>query len=196
MESMNDHIILRSASPSDAPLIADAIMEAVGSEITLDFAGSEDRLVLVKRLFTELASLDDSQYSYRNTIIAADADNKIAGVIIAYDGADLHKLRERFIEKTQEILGYKISSLEMTDETSPDEIYIDTLCVFPAYRRKGLGLRLIKEATSRHASTGKPMGLLVDKDNLRARNLYEKAGFRYVGDRPFAGVMMDHLQNI
>lgn len=171
-------------------------MEAVGREITLDFAGSDARLPMVKKVFSDLAAMDDSQYSYRHTLIAEDSAGNVAGVIIAYDGALLHEARRRFIEKANEVLGLHIREEEMVDETSPDEVYIDTLCVFEPYRRRGIARRLIHESTRKNAATGKPMGLLVDKDNSRARSLYESCGFRYVGDRPFAGVMMDHLQQL
>lgn len=193
MESTEPRIIIRKASRSDARAISDAIIEAVGDEITLGFAGSPERVPLVRRLFTELAACDDSQYSYRNSLIAETPDGSVAGVIISYDGADLPRLRMRFIEKTKEILGYDINPDEMTDEASPDEIYLDSLCVFGPFRGRGIARRLIEEAVASHASSHKPAGLLVDYDNEKARRLYERIGFRQVGDTPFAGTLMAHL---
>lgn len=193
MES-NDNVMIRPATAADAERIAQAIMEAVGDEITIDFAGTRDRLPLVKQVFTELASREDSQYSYLNSLVA-EIDGIAAGIIMAYDGARLHDLRERFVETANRILGYKIKSVEMADETTPDEVYIDTLCVFEPYRRRGIAQRLIKASTEANRKIGKPMGLLVDKANTRARRLYEKCGFRCVGETPFAGVLMDHLMN-
>lgn len=184
---------IRTAVTEDSAHIAEAIIEAVGRDITLEFAGSPERVALVKRLFTELAECPDSQYSYLNTLVAVTPEGDVAGVIIGYDGAALHGLRRRFIEKANEILGLEISEREMADETSPDEFYLDSLCVFPAYRGRGLGRRLIREITARRSIIGKPFGLLVDKENTRARRLYESLGFRPDGERPFAGTMMDHL---
>lgn len=193
-EIIMKEIEIREAVPADASKIAEAIMEAVGREITLDFAGGPERLPLVKEVFTELAQMPDSQYSYRNTLIAETSEGEVAGVAIAYDGALLHQLREKFAEAANRILGMNLVADEMADETSDDEIYLDTLCVFEPWRRKGIASRLIDASSRKHLNTGKPLGLLVDKDNSRARSLYIKNGFRYVDDRPFAGVMMDHMQ--
>lgn len=186
---------ITSALPTHAPYIADAIMAAVGEEICLDFAGNDaGRLPLVCDTFSRLAAMDDTQYSYRNTLVALAPDGEPAGLIICYDGADLHSLRERFVSVANEILDAGLDSSEMADETSPDEIYLDTLCVFAPYRRQGLAEKLIAAAAARHAASGKPLGLLVDYDNPGARRLYVRCGFESKGERPFAGVMMEHMQ--
>ena len=187
---------IRAGEKCDAPLIAEAIMQAVGDEITVGFAGSAERVGLVRQLFTELAECDDSQYSYRNTLAAETADGQAVGYIIAYDGAGLRRMRERFIEKANSILGYAMSQESMTDETVPGEIYLDTLCVFEPWRGQGISTALINAAIERHKAAGKPFGLLVDKSNERARRIYERLGFRQVGETPFAGELMDHLQKV
>lgn len=46
----------------------------------------------------------------------------------------------------------------------------------------------------RAADSGKPLGLLCDKTNTRARALYDSLGFKHVGETPFAWELMDHLQ--
>lgn len=188
METIN----LRPARKSDAPFISKAIMMAVGDEITQDFAGSADRVALVDKLFTTLAERDDSQYSYLNTIVA-EADGQVAGVVICYDGAELYPRREAFLEEAKAILGEDLRD-KMQDETSPDEIYLDTLAVFEPYRHKGIASRLIEAARQKAAGLNKPLALLVDKENDRAAALYAKSGFKKVGERPFAGVMMNHMR--
>lgn len=182
-----------AARKSDAPFIAQAVIDAVGKEIALDFAGSPERLPLVHELFTTLAGREDSQYSYRNSLVALDDGGAVAGVIVSYDGARLHELRKAFIEEAARVLGLVIDEASMPDETSDDEIYLDSLCVFPAYRGHRLATRLIEAAVKSHAGSGKPIGLLVDPDNPRARRLYDSLGFRQEGERPFAGVMMRHM---
>lgn len=182
------------ARRADAPYIGRAVVTAVGEEISRQFAGSDDRLPLVYETFTRLAGRDDSQYSYRNSLIALDPEGQVAGVIVIYDGAELHFLRKAFIQVANEVLGYDIKEEEMVDETSPDEIYLDSLCVFEPYRGQGLARQLIDAAAEAHAASGKPLGLLVDYDNPRARRLYERVGFKSVGERPFAGTVMEHMQ--
>ena len=80
------------------------------------------------------------------------------------------------------------------DETDASEFYLDTLAVLSEYRGRGIASLLLKGAIGRAAACGKPAGLLVDKDNNRARKLYERVGFRQIGERPFCYVMMDHMQ--
>lgn len=195
MESDNTcYVRIRRAVKNDARYISAAVIEAVGEEITLGFAGSRDRVPLIHDLFRQLAEADDSQYSYLNSLIAETDGGTVAGVIIAYDGENLHRLRRRFIERANAVLGYDIKEEEMHDEASPDEIYLDSLCVFEPFRHRGIGSELIIAAVEANACLGKPFGLLVDKDNSRARTLYEKLGFRKVGETPFASTVMDHLQ--
>lgn len=194
MESNNKWFKIREATPKDDSYIAHGILEAVGVKICEDFAGSKERLPLLNHLFTILAGLEDSQYSYHNTLIAELEDGTIAGLIISYDGANLYTLRQRFIHEANQILGYSIKPEDMSDETIPGEIYLDTLCVFDPYKNKGIGRELLKSAIEKHMPTTKPFGLLVDKTNFKATNLYLKVGFVNDGERPFAGEMMYHLR--
>lgn len=175
-------------------MIACAIVEAIGPEIAQQLAGSPDNLPLVYSVFASLAAREDTQYSYRNALIALDSDDEIAGVVVSYDGSRLHELRRPFIEAANGILGTEFDEATMADETSADEIYLDSLCVFGPYRGEGLGRKLVEAAAKQHKSSGKPLGLLVDYDNPGARSLYVKLGFKSVGERPFAGTVMEHMQ--
>lgn len=180
------------ATIEDAPVIGRAITLAIGEEITANLAGDLHSTEEVADLFASLAMLPDSQYSYLNTLVAVNDDNEVVGVAIAYDGALLHELRERFISAAADRLDL-IFDGEIVDETDSEEFYLDTLAVLPQYRRQGIAGRLIQATAERAREIGKPLGLLVDKENDRARRLYESNGFCFVGERPFAGEMMDHL---
>lgn len=190
---MTTDYTIEPATPDDASHIATAIMSAVGSECCEGLAGTAHTLADVHRLFEELARRDDSQYSYRNTLVARTSDGKVAGLCIAYDGADLHRLGRAFLETAKRMLGLDLAG--GPDETSPDEFYLDTLAVWPEYRRHGIGAGLLKAQAARGKElTGKPAGLLVDKDNADAERLYRSVGFRPDGERPFLGIMMNHLK--
>lgn len=184
-------ISITDARRGDARKIAQAVMMAVGDEICRDFAGESHTLADVENLFTELAGMDDSQYSYRNTLVALTESGEVAGVCVGYDGARLHTLRERFFEAARRILGRDMNG--MADETSADEYYLDTLAVWPQFRGQGLGGKLLLAQAARAHSTGKPAALLVDKTNPKAEALYRKLGFEPAGERPFADVMMNHM---
>lgn len=183
---------IRQATPGDAPLIAASIVEAVGREAVATIAGSDGTVADVAALFEELARRDDTQYSYLNTLIATDAVGTAVGVAVAYDGSLLHPMREHFFRAVGERTGRDMSA--MGDECTPDEFYLDTLAVVPAHRGQGYATALIEATARRAAAAGKPLGLLVEKGNHRARRLYLRCGFRPVGETPFCFILMDHLQ--
>ncbi len=185
---MNDSISLRAANINDATAIGRAIIMAVGEEIISSLGDP----AAIQQMFTYLATRDDTQYSWRNTIVAETCDGTIAGVAVAYDGALLHMLRRPFFAEMAARFNKDMS--DISDETDASEVYLDTLAVMPQYRRQGVARRLIEATASRATEIGKPLGLLVDKDNYNARKLYTAAGFVYVGERPFAYTLMDHMQ--
>lgn len=184
---------IRPATPGDAPDIARAIMMALGDEMCAGFVSEGNTLDDVARLFAICAASDDSQYSWRNTLVAVGPEGETRGLLVSYDGARLDELRRRFLDEFTAMHGYRIDSY-MTEETTPDEFYIDSLAVFPEYRGRGIAGALIAAAAGRaRRECGKPLGLLVDKTNHRARGLYNRLGFVPDGERAFAGELMDHL---
>lgn len=176
------------ATKDDAALIGRVVVEAIGPELAADFAG-ENPVSSVTELFAALVAREDSQYSYRNALKAINDEDRPMGFIVAYDGARLHELRRAFFEEVKIRLGYDMEG-NMPDETDPSEFYLDSLAVFPEFRGQGIASALIRAIADRAT---KPLGLLCDKTNTRARRLYDSLGFRYVGDRPFAGELMHHL---
>lgn len=180
------------ATADDAPLIGRTVVEAIGPELARDFAGDKS-VDDVLRLFTTLAARPDSQYSYRNALIAVDDDGTKVGCIVSYDGARLHELRLAFFEEVKRILGRDMDG-QVPDECTPDEIYLDSLAVLPKYRGRGVATALIAAAAESAASLGKPLGLLCSKTNPHALHLYQSLGFKIVGETPFASEPMHHLQ--
>lgn len=188
---------LTRATPDDAGFIAEAIMGALGPELCVELAGAPDNLPAVRQLFTALAACDDSQYSYRNTLIAKNSEGKDIGALVFYDGALLRSLRKAFVTAANQILGWGITEADFEkwgDETGPDQIYLDSLYVTPENRGHGVATALINAAVTQSKSSGKPCGLLVEKENIDARRLYVSLGFRPVGISNFFSTPMLHLQ--
>ena len=173
--------------------IASLIMEAMDPQCCQNFAGPQHTLVDFHRMMTKLVEMEDSQYSYRNTLVATTADGILAGICVAYDGGQLRRLRSRFIEAAKEAFGIDYSG--MADETEAGEYYLDSLCVSCSYRGKGVATQLLQAAIARGKELGIPaVGLLVDKGNPRAEELYVRLGFQYVEDATWGGHQMKHLQ--
>ena len=75
-----------------------------------------------------------------------------------------------------------------------DCAYICNVAVSPAFRRKGIALRLVREHIRRAAEAGmSEITLEVRTSNQPARELYEKCGFEQIGARP--GFYSDPKEN-
>lgn len=190
---MNNEIVLRPACPEDAPQTARMIIMAMTDECCRHFYGEHHTIEDFHRLMTRLASLPDTQYSYENTICAVDGEGSIAGISVSYDGAKLEVLRQPFIDSA--IKEFGIDHSGMSPETQAGELYLDSLSVLPEYRGMGIATTLLKATAEKARLSGAgPLGLLVDYGNPRAERLYNKVGFKYVGDNNWGGHKMKHLQ--
>lgn len=183
------HIV--EGTKDQAAEIARLIMTAMTDDCCLYFCGDGFGLNDFHKMMTMLVERENSQYSYRNTLVAMDGD-KIIGISVSYDGARLHELRRAFIEAAKKYIGKDHSGMD--DETQAGEFYLDSLAVLPEYRRQGIARKLLKGTKERANRLGLPcVGLLVDKDNPIGEALYTSIGFRYINDNQWGGHPMKHL---
>mgnify|MGYP003440356099 FL=1 len=180
------------ATQQHAPVIANLIMMAMTDECCLNLAGEGRTVADFARLMNQLTAADDTQYSYRNTLLAVTDEGEVAGAIVSYDGAKLHELREAFIEGARREFGVDHSGMD--DETAAGEWYLDSLAVFPQFRGQGIAHQLLSAAARRAADHGLPAALLVDKGNPKAERLYRSVGFEYVEDAMWGGHEMRRLR--
>ena len=174
-------IEVREATKIQAAEIACLIMTAMTDDCCLYFCGEGYGLEDFRKMMTILVEREDSQYSYRNTLVAMDEDNE-----------RLHELRHAFIEAAKEHIGKDHSGMD--DETQAGELYLDSLAVLPEYRRQGIARKLLLATKERANLLGLPrVGLLVDKDNPVGEALYTSVGFQYVNDNQWGGHPMKHL---
>lgn len=180
-------LVIRPAQKEDAPIIAAALTMALGEELMKTYCGEHYQSVL-----EELAIREDTQYSYRNALVA-DLGGTPTGAIVGYDGAKLHELREPTLRLIEARTGQSFSNVQ--DETNPHEFYLDSLGVLPAYRHLGIGSRLLKALRDKAFAEGhKCAGLLVDVENPQAEHLYLSLGFERTELRNLFGHQMWHLQ--
>ena len=166
-------IKVRPAIVSDATIIAQAVAMAIGDETVVKYCGAD-----YLKALEAAASAEDTQYSYRNALVA-ELDGVPAGAVVGYDGALLESLRAG----TLSVLKKFNPSVSVTDEeTQAGEFYIDSISVFPQFRGHGIVL-----------GCGK-VGLIVDFENSEASSLYSRCGFQPVGEKLFFGHKMHHLQ--
>ena len=184
-------IEIKEATKEQSPDIARLIMMAMTDDCCLYFCGEGYGLDDFYRMMTGLVKRDDSQYSYKNTLVAMDGD-KVVGIAVSYDGGQLHQLRRAFIETAKTLVGKDHTGMD--DETQAGELYLDSLAVMPEYRRQGIAGRLIMATKERADRLGLPsVGLLVDKGNPSGEALYSSVGFVYANDSMWGGHPMKHL---
>ena len=179
-------IILRRATIDDSEAIARAVTMAFGEDMTRRLCG--DRGV---EIFERIVRLDNTQYSYRNALVA-EVDGVPAGAIIGYDGARLRELREQTFQVIRRHIDVMPS---VEEETTPDEFYLDSVGVLPAFRGCGVGRKLIVALCDKAVAEGHTrIGLLVDFENPHAERLYLSLGFKRVEVKKFMGHDVWHLQ--
>jgi len=180
-------IEIRQATPADSRIIAKVFAMALGEDTTRKFCGKDYIAVL-----EEIATREDTQYSYRNSLIAF-ADGNPVGAIIGYDGGRLSQLRDKTLEIIRK---YNPDLNVIEDETQAGEFYLDSVGVLPGCRGGGIGRKLLLSMRDHAFALGFPrVGLLVDIENPDAERLYRSLGFEYVDNKVFFGHPMKHLQS-
>ena len=184
-------INIQEATREQSADIARLIMTAMTDDCCLHFCSDGYGLEDFRRMMAMLVRREDSQYSYRNTLVAMDGQ-KVVGAAVSYDGGRLHELRRAFIEAAKNYVGKDHSGVD--DETQAGELYLDSLAVLPEYRCRGIAKDLLLATMKRANQLRLPIvGLLVDKGNPEAERLYTSVGFRYVNDVLWGGHSMKHL---
>ena len=180
-------IIVRPATQSDAAMIANVVVMAIGDETALRIGYGCDYLAM----FEAIARNEATQYSYTNALIA-EIDGNVAGAVVGYDGAKLHPLREG----TLSVMREHIASVTIPeDETEAGEYYLDSIAVVPAFRSRGVARALIAAFCDKAFDEGhERVGLIVDVDNPQAESLYSSLGFERINELTFYGHRMWHLQ--
>lgn len=85
----------------------------------------------------------------------------------------------RIAESGDRLIGYSI----IFPHQRSDSMILMSIAIDPNYRRRKLGLALLRDAITLATNLGaKHLILQVAKDNLPARNLYTKVGFKETQD--------------
>ena len=184
-------MIIRKATSIDAPDIAECLLLAMES-IVYAFIGKNDPVVAYEFLLHFVAQ-EDNQYSYQNCWVVSN-ENQIIGAINIYNGANLNTLRMPIINYLKTNFNREII---IEDETQEGEYYIDTLGVKGNQQGKGIGSTLLQFCIDEFVhKQNQTLGLLVEKENVAAKRLYEKLGFIYQSEKNLVGKQLEHMQII
>lgn len=181
-------MILRKAKIEDYHTLSTILLSAM-EELIYEFLGEKNKAKALE--FLEfLTEKENNQYSYQNCYVL-EVENKIVGAINIYNGAEIKKLREPVAEY---ILNHYNKIFSPEDESSEGEYYIDSFAVKAEEQGKGYGSHLLNFVINEFSIKKKlKLGLLVEKNNPKAKELYCKLGFRYIEDKIVSGKEFEHL---
>ncbi|KOY83830.1 GNAT family N-acetyltransferase [Lysinibacillus macroides] len=165
-------ITIRQAQPQDAHAVVPLIIDAIG-DIANRLTGEQSAEAVMREL-TILFQRDDNRHSYLNTFVATE-DEQILGILVYYYGAHAMEMDAHLM---QWLAAKNAPSVVIEREAYEDEAYIDTVCVAPAARGKGIGtllLQFAEELTQQRGYT--KLSLNVETEKEDARRLYERLGF-------------------
>lgn len=165
-------ITIRQAQPQDAHAVVPLIIDAIG-EIANRLTG-EQTASMVEQELTELFRREDNRHSYLNTYVAVEGE-QILGILVYYNGEQAITMDANLVKWLKE---KNAPSITIDKEAHEDEYYIDTVCVAPEARGKGIGTLLIQFAIDQTKERGfTKLSLNVETQKEDARRLYERMGF-------------------
>lgn len=137
------------------------------------------------QIMSDLMTQKNSKFSYTNAIVYDD--NGIKGILFHYDGALEPTFNQHLIDyMTHYYPHIDTTTLNVPNETTYHEWYIDSVVVDSHFRGCGIGRLLIRHVLNMKNIT-KKIALNCEYDNIRAYQLYTQLGFKHIGDTQFLG---------
>ena len=166
-------VTIRDAHPTDAPFLAECILAGMH---LYDFEEIvNDDLADALENITQSEGREDTLYTYSRTRIA-EVDGKPAGALLSYPGELYKELRDRTLREYWPAFFTQFGNDE--SETDPGEYYLDSLAVYPDYRRMGIGRALLEDGIKIGLSEGfTQIALVADAEMPHLIDIYQSIGF-------------------
>ena len=165
----NGLLIFRPAKKTECRTIAELYSissDGVSDYIWTKLSNPDENILDVG---TRRYEQEDSVFSYRSCTIV-EINNKIAGMLVAYP---MH-VDPDYLEEDPVLA--PVSRLE-----EDNSYYICGMALFPEYRGKGIGTRLLKKAEKDCAIAAlNKLSLVCFEQNTNAMCLYQKNGYREI----------------
>lgn len=183
MEAVSSaQVHVRPARPEDAPALAHLYTEAFGSKLRWAFGKQEDALPAVVELL-----LRHDQMRLSETLVA-EVDGQVAGMAVlrrdhTYRSrwSAIWRLVRRHVRGWRALTATFIMAAMCSNLCTPARSYLEALAVGSRYRGQGIGTLLLEQCFEESRKAGKrEISLHVVDTNPRARQLYERMGFRIV----------------
>lgn len=178
---------VRKAKPEDGRQAAILIYDAI-HDIAHSLTGETENHKVLWQL-EKFFSQEGNRLSYQNCFVKV-VDEEVIGLILVYHGSKARELDAPIISRLDKLNKSIIIDVE-ADET---DFYIDTLSVNPLFGGKGYGTELIKYISETASVCGyTTISLNVEENNERARQLYERLGFKKAKRIIINGHFYDYL---
>ena len=184
--------MIRPARAEDAAALAPLILHVLQA-MELPFLAAHG-IETTRQLLTAAIRAAEYRYGYARGIVKT-IDGDIAGAAFGYPAEAEARVDLPFAAVLQQHRLDPAQRLFTDAESYPDEWYLDTIAVAPAWRGHGIGAALLDALPAQARAAGKNrIGLNVDEANPAARRLYLRHGYRPVGSRILSGHRYEHLQ--
>lgn len=181
----------RQAISTDAKQAAPLIIDANG-DISHRLTGETEPHKVEEEMCT-LFKRNDNPHSHLYTYMA-EFGGKVIGTMVAYSGKEAIQLDQNL----NNWLANKGGDLEEADaESLPDEFYIDTICITPEFRGKGIGTQFFSfaEALAKQQKFSK-VSLNVETQKAAAIRLYKRLGYEIVSPWTIIGEPFHHMVKV
>lgn len=183
--------MIRKAIKEDCPELYDLIHEIlVDMELPLLTLLEPD---VLKAAVVRAMQEDVYRFSYRNGLVYEE-NSEILGCCFGYPGAS-EPIIDAALQTAFDKMYITAARLFPDSETFAGEWYLDSIVTKQSARGKGVAYQLLQALPTLASAAGETViGLNCEKDNLQAKKLYEKVGFRTVSERILSGHAYDHMQ--
>ena len=134
-------------------------------------------------------------FGFNHIWVATDQMDRPLGILDMYSYEDQKNGSHDELKKYQPQVGLsKDLTIFTDDEALPTEWYIDSLAVDPNHWGEGIATQLLKFVPSVAKEFDyKLISLNVDKENPRAKRLYDYCGFKTVSEMIIGDRIYDHM---
>lgn len=171
------------ATPGDALQVALIMAEAVGDDIMERTIANSGRIPETDKermeKLCQVALRENTLYSYLHCTLVRTADGQTAGGLIAYPGDDYIQRRTTTFDIVRDLIQFDTEKMDA--EVQPHEFYLDSMAVWPQYRRQGIARKLMQHGIAMGKEAKRPVTLACAPDNTGAHRLYTSLGFHDAG---------------
>ena len=175
---MVGHTTFRPAVKADASALAvlvDIAGEGLPAHLWSTLRAPGQSILEVGR---ERATREKGGFSYRNAVVA-EVDGEIAACLVGYRLDDPYDLGD--LEQVPPL----VRPLVLLEAKAPGSWYVNVLATFPEFRRKGIGMALLRIAQQRARDEGaRALSVIVAAENEPAARLYKAAGYEALASEP------------